>query len=137
MHEYSYTKLDNISPIPIVRISINNLRNNKYLQHDAILDTGSDVTLIPLSIIGKLNPPTIGRGKIIKKPQGLGGREIGILPHRIKLGFSNRSLINVKAWSAVDRDLENCIILGRNFLNRYKITFDGINNKLIVHCIAS
>lgn len=137
MHEYSYIKLGNISPIPIVRISINNSRNNKYLQHDAILDTGSDVTLIPISIISKLNPPKIGRVKITKKPQGLGGREIGILPHRIKLGFSDRTLINVKVWSCSDRNLEGCIILGRNFLNRYEITFDGIKSKLIVHCANS
>ncbi|MEM8718065.1 MAG: hypothetical protein AAGE84_01985 [Cyanobacteria bacterium P01_G01_bin.39] len=146
MYEYNYTKSENTSPIPIVRISINNLRNNQYLQHDAILDTGSDVTLIPVSIINKLSPPKIGRGKITTKPHGLGGQVIGILPYRIQLGFSDsrrqlasqdRTLIRVKAWSCLDNNLEGFIILGRNFLNRYKITFDGTNSKLIVNCINS
>lgn len=131
MLEYSYTKLNDNSPIPIVRVSINNLRNNKYFQHDAILDTGSDVTLVSISIISKLEPPRIGRVKI--KPKGLGGKEIGIAPHRINLGFTESEVIKVKVWSCVDRDLEEFIILGRNFLNRYKITFDGINNKFIIY----
>lgn len=110
MYEYNYIKSENISPIPIVRISINNLRNNQYLQHDAILDTGSDVTLIPVSIINKLSPPKIGRGKITTKPHGLGGQVIGILPYRIQLGFSDRTLIRVKAWSCRDDDLDGLII---------------------------
>lgn len=137
MYEYNYTNPENVPPIPIVKISINNLKNNKYLQYDAILDTGSDVTLIPASIISKLNPPKIGRGKIIKKPQGLGGIEIGILPHRIQLGFNEHTLIRVKAWSCWDNSLDGFIILGRNFLNRYKITFNGIDRKLTVHCVDS
>jgi hypothetical protein len=73
MPDFAYTKVNGISPIPIVITYFNNLSNPSIITtcNCGILDTGSDLTIVSYTVISKLQATTIDRQQLISF-RGLG-----------------------------------------------------------------
>ncbi len=125
MPSFNYTTVRGISPIPVVCIYFQNPLNSKLstVFDCAILDTGSDISVISFGIISKLQLKPVSNQKYVPF-RGLGG-EIQGIPYRIKLSFDNQNYFNAKVIAVPDDVLNGEVIIGRNILNRYCITFDG------------
>ncbi|MGK7928315.1 MAG: peptidase A2A retrovirus catalytic [Spirulina sp.] len=124
MTHYSYTKISNNSPIPIIKLKLIN-PNNTQLSNlgDGILDTGADCTLVPISLIAELNLKKLGRSD--EFISSVGEREIITVPYRIAIAFPHKHPIKTKIYACPDPATKGFIIIGRNILNRYCITFNG------------
>ena len=125
MPDFSYTKVGDISPIPIVSIYLQN-PNNTLLSTTfdcAILDTGSDVTIISYEIVSKLQLRAIDSQKSVPF-RGLGSEAQGV-PFLIQLSFDDRNYIRSRVIAIPDALLNGEAIIGRNILNRYVISFNG------------
>jgi hypothetical protein len=126
MPNFSYTKVDVISPIPVVNIYLQNPLNSKLstIFDCAILDTGSDLTIISYEIVSKLQLRPIDSQKSILF-RGL-GRETQGIPYLINLSFDDRDYIRSKVIAVPEDILQGEAIIGRNILNRHCIIFDGL-----------
>jgi Aspartyl protease len=124
-NNFPYTKVDGISPIPVVNICFQNPINSELsmIFDCAILDTGSDITIISYEVVSKLQLRPISSQQSIPF-RGL-GRETQGIPYRIKLRFDDRDYIGSKVIAVPDDILNGEAIIGRNILNRYIITFNG------------
>ena len=125
MLSFCHTNTNGISPIPIVNLYLQNLDNPLLatVADCAILDTGSDITLVSFSIISKLQSKLI-KGKKLIPFKGL-SREIEGIPYRIKVSFDNEFFFNILVLAVADCELNGETIVGRNILNRYVISFNG------------
>lgn len=125
MPSFNYAKVKDISPIPIVCIYLQNPLDAKLsmIFDCAILDTGSDISVISFGIVSKLQLRPIDNQKYVPF-RGLGG-EIQGIPYRVKLSFDDQEYFRSKAIAVPDDVLNGEAIIGRNVLNRYCITFDG------------
>jgi hypothetical protein len=125
MPEFHYTKIDGSSPIPIVRAYLHNPINHllSTTSDFAILDTGSDLTIVSYGIVAKLQLRLIDSQKVIPF-RGL-GREAEGIPFRLELSFDNQNYIRSRVIAVPDAILNGEVIIGRNILNRYLITFNG------------
>ncbi len=125
MLNFSYTQVTGISPIPVVNLYLQNLDNPllNAIADCAILDTGSDLTLVSFSIISKLQSKLIS-GKSLVPFKGL-SREIEGITYRVKASFDRENYLNVLVIA--DCELNGETIIGRNILNRYAINLDGRN----------
>jgi hypothetical protein len=125
MLDFPYIKVKGISPIPVVNLYLQNYENSLLTAtfDCAILDTGSDLTLVPYTIASKIQAKIIDSIKPVPF-KGLSQQTEGI-PFRIKVSFDLEHYIGVKAIAVPDDILGHEIIIGRNILNRYIITFNG------------
>jgi Retroviral aspartyl protease len=125
MPSFPYTKVEGRSSIPILNIYLHNPINHQLSTNFdfAILDTGSDITIISYEIVSKLQLRPIGSQKYTSF-RGL-GRETQGIPYLINLSFDNRDYISSKVIAVPDDILQGEAIIGRNILNRYAITFNG------------
>ena len=125
MLSFPYTKVEGRSSIPISNIYLQNPLDSRLSTNFdfAILDTGSDITIVSYEIVSKLQLRPIDSQKSISF-RGL-GRETQGIPYRIKLSFDDLDYISSKVIAVPDDILQGETIIGRNVLNRYAITFDG------------
>ena len=129
MKSFDYTKPQNLSHIPIVCFYVKNIRNNNLIRtYDAILDTGADITLVSFSVISQIQPiPT--KDEISFKVLG---RELQSKPYRLSISLDD-STRGIKVYACPDNILGADILLGRNYLNRYLVEFDGPNKQVRIH----
>lgn len=125
MLDFQYTKLEGKSAIPIVRLYFENPDDAscKTNTEFAVLDTGSDITIVPYTLISEIKI----RELISTQPvsiKGFGRESMGA-PYLVKVGFSEHHCIYAKVFAIPDDILDNQIIVGRDILNLHVITFDG------------
>ena len=125
MFEGKYTELPNSSPIPLIQLQIRQSESIPSIASQGILDTGADCTMVPFSIISQLQAVKIIRGRNTSVIYGVGKRKIIVVPYRVEISFNHHEFIRIKVYACPDNDTDGLIILGRNFLNRYCITFNG------------
>jgi hypothetical protein len=127
MPDFVYTKVNGISPIPIVTTYFSNLINPVIITtcNCGILDSGSDLTIVSYTVISKLQATAIDRQQSISF-RGLGRSSQGIA-YRVGMSFDGIDFFRAKVIAVPDDVLNDEIIIGRNILNRYEITFDGPN----------
>lgn len=127
MPDFAYTKVNGISPIPIVSTYFSNLSNPSIITtcNCGILDTGSDLTLVSYTVISKLQAIAIERQQAISF-RGLGRSSQG-MAYRVGMSFDGIDFFRAKVIAVPDDVLNDEVIIGRNILNRYAINFDGPN----------
>jgi Aspartyl protease len=124
-----------VPPAPILRVTLiypdqtrDDLRSvgdHRLYELDAFLDTGADVTLIPLEVVSILRLPLLDERVPV---MGVGGAITrGFLcKTAIQLGPIELPLINVIACEAAAIGGQNQMIIGRDILNRCCVRFDGL-----------
>jgi hypothetical protein len=134
MHSFNYNKVKGISPIPIVSIYLHNPLDSKLstIFDCAILDTGSDITIISYGIVSKLILNPISNQKCVPF-RGL-GREVQGIPYLLKLSFDGQNYFRSKVFAVPDDVLNGEAIIGRNILNLYCITFNGPQRVFTIDC---
>ncbi len=132
MFEGKYTELPNSSPIPLIQLQIRQSESIPSIATQGILDTGADCTLVPFSIISQLQAFKLIRGRNTSVIYGVGKQKIIVVPYRVEISFNEREFIRIKVYACPDSDTDGLIILGRNFLNRYCITFNGRTKRFFI-----
>ena len=117
---YNYNQ--QMSPqAPFVYVTISNTDFSESEDIPGLIDTGADRTLIPNEIISKLNFKV--NSEILLT--GFSRSEVtSWKTHLAHLGIRGAELIEIEV---VGMSGETYAILGRDFLNHYKITLDGPN----------
>lgn len=126
MSRYRYTFISaKIPSIPILSFQLTTPDLGAGLRIDCkgILDTGSDVTLVPLPLIMRLNIKAAGR--FINIPFS-GVVTVGV-SYEVGLIFDKYALSPIRVYGSPVDAMGEYLIIGRDLLNRYRIEFDGPN----------
>lgn len=124
MGTYRYTSLTaNIPPTPIRPIQVGSPGTEERfsLNISAILDTGSDCTLIPIPLLQRVSAQITGNA--IKIP--VGGNVALAIPYAIALSFDQYKLAAFPVFGCSIPELGEVPLIGRDLMNGYKIEFDG------------
>jgi hypothetical protein len=127
MLNFDYVKIGDNSPIPAIKFYFKNPENALIAALDgySVLDTGSDMTIIPYSIASRLYLKSINEEELLNF-RGFGRLNKGV-PYRIAGSFDGDNYFRAKVFAVPDDVLHDEVIIGRNILNRYIITFNGPN----------
>jgi hypothetical protein len=137
MQEYHYAdelispQGDNIPACPRMDVTISHPEDTNIRRtiNRAILDTGSDITIVRIDILHALPLSPTGR---VKKIVGIKAvKEILILPYEVGISFWKYAIPSFSIFGSPD--IAEDMILGRDFLNQYRINFDGPNLIFQIH----
>lgn len=125
MATYSYTFFSpNIPPIPLIAVQLTTPESSAVLVNcQGILDTGSDVTLVPLPLLVRVNAEVAARA--IRIPFS-GTVTLGI-PYDVGLIFDRYIYEKIRVFGCPVDDLGEYLIIGRDLMNQHNIEFDGPN----------
>ena len=114
-------------PAPALNVRLTKPLSNQFLELEAKLDTGADITVLPHYAIGELRLIPAGHVSV----SSFDGREEGRYTYFVGLSFRDFKFPMVEVISAGRRD----VLLGRDVLNMLKATFDGktLNFDLLDH----
>lgn len=115
---------DYIDNDPLVLITLINTVSNKKAKAYAYLDTGSDTVVIPRDLWIKLGLEMINRANV----SAVGGI-VTTWYTWIHLQFLEDEHRDVIAFYQEEGD----VLIGRNVIDRYSVTFDGRNSSLIIN----
>lgn len=130
MQKASYTNLLNNSPIPIYSFHVRSDDRKSVFKRDAILDTGADFTLCSMELISLLNAPVFGKRKSI--PIRLLGNKFQSPPYRLSISLDGITFVIIKVYYCPE-PMSTPLLIGRNYLNRYLIEFDGPKKTVRIH----
>ncbi len=119
VHTYSYSQ-DYSPPMPVVEIGVSipgNPQTEKLLT--ALIDSGSDGTLIPTDILEEIGARYVRAGQI----RGILGDSLPVDIYLVSLRIGSHTIHAVRVVAASE-DAE--IILGRNVLNHLVVTLNGL-----------
>lgn len=121
-HQYTVLSSD-IPPIPLLSVQLKTpgLQPRRSIAAQAILDTGSDCTLVPLPLLMQVNARIIGRS--IQVP--IAGNNAIAIPHAVGLQFDQYSYAGLEVFGCSIDDIGELLIVGRDVMNLYRIEFDG------------
>jgi transposase InsO family protein len=106
--------------VPLFRIPIY-FKRRKYL---ALLDTGAGISLISSQILAELSPEVVGkRDTRAVKIKNASGKDMPVLGN-FYLNFRIKGM-NVKHLFIVTNEISEAVILGIDFITKYKVNFDG------------
>ena len=121
MHRYNE---DLEPPAPYCDVLVSNPNLSRQVNLPALLDTGCDISIIPLDSANELELEVKGTGAL----EGVTG-DVADLPTfevYLSVNQSTREKLEVMGWH------EDFAILGRDVLNHYRITLDGPNLTLTI-----
>ncbi len=108
-----------IPAAPVVEIRITNDRTDPVIVRVALIDTGADATMIPISILAQLKITPID-SRFLRTVTGMRS-VVDLYPVSIEIGpfrFSNLTVIAT--------NLDSEIIVGRDILEHLIVTLDGL-----------
>jgi hypothetical protein len=106
-------------PAPFVNIVVRNPANGDELRDiPAQMDTAADRTIVPEALVKDLGLAQVGTIKL----GGFGGASYTLAVYAILLGLHGLPLRPLKVAAHTE---EPWVLLGRDFLNSYRILLDG------------
>jgi predicted aspartyl protease len=107
-------------PAPIAKIALRNIETGERVKDlSVLLDTGADISLLPLSAINQLQiEPSDETVNLIGFDESKSTAEI----YHLQIIFLGKRLTGV--YCAIDDEIG---ILGRDVLNQFSVIFDGRN----------
>ena len=112
---------DYIDSDPLVQVTLINPVSNKKVKALAYLDTGSDTVVIPKELWLKLGLEMLYRSNVC----AVGGI-VTAWYTRINIKFLDNEHTEIIAFYQDEGD----VLVGRNVMDEYSITFDGRNSSL-------
>jgi predicted aspartyl protease len=115
-----------IPSVPYVALELKSIENPEFkvLIDNALLDTGSCITLIPLGLLEEVEARPTGSNEVIN---GISG-ELIVRNYWTTVVFNGCEIsLTARAWNG------EVTIIGRDLINRYRIDFNGPNEKLTIH----
>jgi len=106
-------------PAAFVALSVGVAYSTETLEVQALIDTGSELTFISQSILSQLSV-ALGDHVTVGSATGISRFPSGLA----RLSINGLTPIDMEV---VGFDFEEYAILGRDFLNQFKITLDGPN----------
>jgi predicted aspartyl protease len=108
-------------PIPVLKISVALPDQDEWFgPFSAIVDSGADFTIIPLTILAPIEPRTIGSANMVSQWQDR--RPVDVYLVDVQLGGVRLARVEVAGDPYSDE-----LILGRNVLNALNLRLDGPN----------
>lgn len=109
-------------PAPVLMIDLA-LRDQSPLLREitALVDSGADMTIIPTDLIEELDAPQLYSARMRAFATG-SIRPVSI--HQVDIIVNNSRIPSVEV---ISDDLGDQVILGRNFLNKFRMILDGPN----------
>ena len=111
-------------PAPYCDVLVSNPNLSRQVNLPTLLDTGCDISIIPLDSANELELEVKGTGAL----EGVTG-DVADLPTfevYLSVNQSTREKLEVMGWH------ESFAIMGRDVLNHYHITLDGPNLTLTI-----
>ena len=106
--------------MPVIPVQLRSLYpNSPVLQHTALVDSGSDGTMIPLAILSQVNARQVGEGVI----RGVIGNRRLVALYEVLIQIGPLAL---GKFQVVGMEDESDIILGRDVLNQLIVTLNGL-----------
>ena len=115
---------DYIDSDPLVPVTLINPTSNKKVKALAYLDTGSDTVVIPRELWLKLGLEMLYRSNVC----AVGGI-VTAWYTRISMKFLDNEHREIIAFYQDEGD----VLVGRNVMDEYSITFDGRNSSLTIN----
>jgi hypothetical protein len=109
---------------PLVPVTLINPASNKKVKAYAYLDTGSDTVVVPRELWMKLGLEMLYRSSVC----AVGG-VVTAWYTRINLEFLENEHRDIIAFYQDEGD----VLVGRNVIDDYSITFDGRNSRLTIN----
>jgi hypothetical protein len=125
MGTYRYTRLGSaIPPIPIVPLEL--IKPGRFegesIVGQAILDTGSDCTLVPLPWLIQVQAQVADRSLRIP----VGGQVTVAIPYEVGLRFDRYRHFVFRVYGCPVDEIGDMALVGRDLLNLYRVEFDGV-----------
>lgn len=122
MTAYSYEyDASYIPAMPMVTIHIGKPDATPFLVLSALVDSGADATMIPVALLKQVN--AIKRQRVFIR--GISGKRTGPSLYTISLQVAHYER---KRMNVVGNEETDDIILGRDILNHFVTTLDGLAN---------
>lgn len=115
---------DYIDSDPLVPVTLINPASNKKVKAYAYLDTGSDTVVVPRELWLKLGLEMLYRSSVC----AVGGIVTSWYT-RINMEFLENEHRDIIAFYQDEGD----VLIGRNVIDEYSITFDGRNSRLTIN----
>ena len=112
-------------PAPLVYLQVGAPETQDFISIPALLDTGADMTMLPASAFAALQ---LKHGDEVEIEGATGLTEI-IGVSVVQIAIRGLPPVNLAVGNL---NLETYSIVGRDYLNRYRISFDGPNLKLLI-----
>jgi predicted aspartyl protease len=135
-YEFDYRRISNnynVPLAPIVDVKLKS-RNNIFgilVNEFGLIDTGADVTLVPMSIIAKLKLEPTEDVDYSLIPKSLSKHRLADDAYSLWLSFGDNHYFRMTVWGL--KVEENLIIIGRDLLNiGFSVNFDGKNFKTTI-----
>ena len=135
-HEFPYEEQEGGVYTPKAKIDIQSVEPGiKTDQFNGIIDTGSQITIISIEIIKKFKFPVAGKEEALETARS--GEKIYAVPYWGKIRVSNPNIKNnkyhfIKMYACKRKYLQQDILLGMNFINKYEIKFSGKLKKTFI-----
>jgi hypothetical protein len=125
MGTYRYTRLGSeIPPMPIVPLEL--IKPGRFegesVVGQAILDTGSDCTLVPLPWLIQVQAQVADRSLRIP----VGGQVTVAIPYEVGLRFDRYRHFVFRVYGCPVDEIGDMALVGRDLLNLYRVEFDGV-----------
>ena len=106
--------------MPVVTVRLRSLYlDSPELQLTALIDSGSDGTMVPLSVLTQMNARQVGQGAI----RGVTGHRQSVALYEILVQIGP---FDLGKFQVVGLEDEGDLILGRDVLNQLIITLNGL-----------
>jgi predicted aspartyl protease len=92
----------------------------------AYLDTAADITVVPLHLVRQLGITPVGQAGV----RGLGEAQVSVDVYEIDIEIPHISIVSVLVIAHPD---EPAVLIGRDILNLFRVTFDGPNQTVEFH----
>lgn len=125
MLEYTYEYNRAFMPsTPFVDVVISDMKMTDSVKTSAQLDSGADATAVPTSILRTIKAKKVGRQRM----RGMSGRPEIVNIYEVRITLA-REVIPV---DVVGLDHLQEAVIGRDILNRFTITLDGLSLTTII-----
>lgn len=116
--QYQYDNAGFQPPAPVVRIRVGAPGAESREELSALLDSGSDVSVVPVALVRRLGLRRVGRPTQVRG-FGFDGSEVPAFLAEMTLNGGNSWFVQVFPWRNA------YAILGRDVMNRWRTVLDG------------